>query len=41
MLLCQQGPSTQGYGFSPGVVYGCESWTIKKAEHWGIDAFEP
>jgi len=24
----------------PGVVYGCESWTIKKAEHWRIDAFE-
>ena len=22
------------------VVYGCESWTIKKAEHRGIDAFE-
>ena len=22
------------------VVYGCESWTIKKAEHWRIDAFE-
>ena len=22
------------------VVYGCESWTIKKAEHQRIDAFE-
>ena len=22
------------------VVYGCESWTVKKAEHWKIDAFE-
>ena len=22
------------------VIYGCESWTIKKAEHWRIDAFE-
>ena len=22
------------------VMYGCESWTIKKAEHRGIDAFE-
>ena len=21
-------------------MYGCESWTIKKAEHWRIDAFE-
>ena len=25
---------------SPAVVYGCESWTIKKAEHQRIDAFE-
>ena len=24
----------------PVVMYGCESWTIKKAEHWWIDAFE-
>ena len=24
----------------PGVMYGCESWTIKKAEHGRIDAFE-
>ena len=23
------------------VMYGCESWTIKKAEHWRIDGFEP
>ena len=23
------------------VMYGCESWTIKKAECWRIDAFEP
>ena len=22
------------------VMYGCENWTIKKAEHWRIDAFE-
>ena len=22
------------------VTYGCESWTIKKAKHWRIDAFE-
>ena len=22
------------------VIYGCESWTVKKAEHWRIDAFE-
>ena len=24
----------------PVVMYGCENWTIKKAEHWRIDAFE-
>ena len=24
----------------PVVLYGCESWTIKKAEHWRTDAFE-
>ena len=24
----------------PVVVYGCESWTIKKAEHQRIDAFK-
>ena len=24
----------------PVVMYGCENWTVKKAEHRGIDAFE-
>ena len=24
----------------PVVTYGCESWTIKKVEHWKIDAFK-
>ena len=24
----------------PVVMYGCESWTVKKAEHWRIDALE-
>ena len=24
----------------PVVMYGCESWTVKKAERWKIDAFE-
>ena len=24
----------------PVVMYGCERWTVKKAEHWRIDAFE-
>ena len=25
----------------PVVMYGCESWTIKKAEHQRIETFEP
>ena len=33
------GPSSQGYGF-PVVMYGCECWTVKKAERRRIDAFE-
>ena len=37
--FANKGPSSQGYGF-PVVMCGCESWTIKKAEHWIIDAFE-
>ena len=24
----------------PMVMYGCESWTVKKTEHWRLDAFE-
>ena len=24
----------------PVVMYGCESWTVKKADHWRTDAFE-
>ena len=24
----------------PLVIYGCESWAIRKADHWRIDAFE-
>ena len=24
----------------PVVMYGCESWTVKKTEHWRIDAFK-
>jgi len=38
--LAYKGPSSQSYGFFPVVTYGCESWTIKKAECWRIDAFE-
>ena len=37
--FANKGPSSQSYGF-PVVMYGCESWTIKKAEHWRIDAFQ-
>ena len=37
--FANKGPSSQSYGF-PVVIYGCESWTIKKAEHPRIDAFE-
>ena len=25
----------------PVAMYGCESWTIKKAEHWRIDTLKP
>ena len=37
--FANQGPSAQGYGF-PVVMYGCESWPIKKAEHRRIVALE-
>ena len=37
--FANKGPSSQGYGFSV-VMYGCESWTVKKAECQSIDAFE-
>ena len=39
-IFANKGPYSQSYGFFPVVMYGCESWTIKKAEHQGIDAFE-
>ena len=35
-----KGLSSQSYEAFPLVMYGCESWTIKKAEHQRIDAFE-
>ena len=35
--FANKGPSSQGYGF-PVVMYGCESWTVKKAERQRIDA---
>ena len=31
---------SQSYFFPPVVMYRCENWTIKKTEHWRIDAFE-
>ena len=34
-----KGPSSQGMVF-PVVMYGCESWIIKKTEHRRIDVFE-
>ena len=37
--FANKGQSSQGYGF-PVVMYGCESWTIKKAESRRIKAFE-
>ena len=38
-LLTKVQISSQDYDF-PVVMYGCESWTKKKAEHQRIDAFE-
>ena len=37
--FADKGSSSQSYGF-PVVMYGCEGWTIKKAECQRIDAFE-
>ena len=37
--FANKGPSNQSWAF-PVVIYGCETWTIKKAECWRIDAFE-
>ena len=37
--FADKGPSYQSCGF-PVVMYGCESWTIKKAECWRTDAFK-
>ena len=35
-----KGPSSQSYGFSSSHVWMSETWTIKRAKHWRIDAFE-
>ena len=37
--FADKGPYSKSYGF-PVVMYRCESWTIKKAEHQRIDAFK-
>ena len=37
--FADKGPSSQSYVF-PVVMYGCESWTIKKAERQRTDAFD-
>ena len=37
--FAKKDPSSQSYGF-PAVMYECCSWTMKKAEHQIIDAFE-
>ena len=36
LYFTKKGPSSQSYV----VMYGCESWTVKKAEHRRIDALE-
>ena len=38
--FADKGPSSQRYVFFPVAMYGCESWTIKKAERQRIDGFE-
>ena len=37
--VVHKGPSSQSYSFIE-VMYGCESWTVKKAEHRRIDALK-
>ena len=39
-LLCQQSVCLVKAMVFPVVIYGCESWTMKKAKCWRIDAFE-
>ena len=38
--ICSAGRSWFLIKVLPTVMYGCESWTVKKAEHRRIDAFE-
>ena len=37
--FANKGSSSQSYGFSIAM-YGWESWTIRKVEHWKMDTFE-
>ena len=39
ITLSTEAPLVKAMVF-PVVMYGCESWTVKKAEHQRIDAFE-
>ena len=38
--FADKGSYSQSYDFFSVVMYRCENWTIKKAEHWRIDAIE-
>ena len=38
--FAKTGPPSQSCDFFPEVMCGCESWTVKKAEHQKIDVFE-
>ena len=39
-ITCQQSSLYSNIWFFPIVMYGCESWTIKKAECWRTDVFK-
>ena len=39
-IFADKGPSSFSSMVFPVVMYGCASWTIKKAEHQRIDAFK-
>ena len=39
-ITCQQSSLYSNVCFFPVVMYGCDSWTIKKAEHRRIDVFK-
>ena len=38
--ITDKDPYSQSYDFFPVVMYGCESWSIKKAECQRTDAFD-